>query len=381
MEAMTHHVEERVFLKGDDYFSQLLVDIASAQHTIFFEAYIFEADALGEKIADALSQAARRGVKVQVLVDGVGSPHWGNALTQQLESHGVETRVFHPFPWQLAHWQRMQMKVSFLFRMGYLFAQINSRNHRKTCLIDEQIVYVGSANIHHHHLSLAQGGAGWRDTVVRLVGVPVDDLIFAQMTAWNHVSIPEHLYKLFGRPNVNAVIRLNYSRHRRRIFYKNLLRRLAKCRHRVWITNAYFVPDNRLLKNLRDLAQTGVDVRIILPHKSDILMMPWASAIFYQSLLKAGVRIFEYTPAMLHAKSLIIDHWFLVGSSNLNHRSLLHDLEVDASLKSRQAKQMLMEQFLHDMKNSVEITLESWNRRPWYQKWLGHVLLYLKYWI
>ena len=109
--------------------------------------------------------------------------------------------------------------------------------------------------------------------------------------------------------------------------------------------------------------------------------MPWASATFYEQLLPANVRIFEYNNTVLHAKTLIIDDWMLVGSSNLNHRSLLHDLEADVNIQSKESKLSLEKQFLIDIKNSKEINLENWSRRSWYKRLMGQIMLTLKYWI
>ena len=188
--------------------------------------------------------------------------------------------------------------------------------------------------------------------------------------------------EIFRHVREDPPIRLNYTWHRRRILYKNLLRKISQCKNRIWIMNAYFVPDNFLLKKLKDAAISGLDVRILLPSKSDVVMMPWASSTFYYSLLKSGVRIFEYLPGMLHAKSLILDEWMLVGSSNLNHRSLLHDLEVDINITTPTAKATLVQQFLNDLKHSREISLNSWKKmRPRCQRTLGRLVLYLKYWI
>jgi cardiolipin synthase A/B len=135
------------------------------------------------------------------------------------------------------------------------------------------------------------------------------------------------------------------------------------------------------LKNLIDAAQRGVDVRILLPKRSDIFILPWTSATFYFHLVKSGVRIFEYLPSMLHAKTLIIDDWVSVGSSNLNHRSLLHDLEVDVNIRLPASKEIIMEQFINDLRHSVEVELDSWQKRPYYQRIIGPLLLYIKYWI
>src|SRR3989344_6416821 len=148
---------------------------------------------------------------------------------------------------------------------------------------------------------------------------------------------------------------------------------IEKCQKRIWMTNAYFVPDNFLLKALVDAADTGVDVRIILPKKSDLRFMTWASATFHENLLKAGIRIFEYVPSILHAKTLIIDDWVLVGSSNMNYRSLLHDLEVDINVASLTAKKTLEQQFLTDQQACKEIFLKQWMQRPLRQRIMGRL--------
>ena len=141
------------------------------------------------------------------------------------------------------------------------------------------------------------------------------------------------------------------------------------------------MPDHFLLRKLKEAAHKGIDVRILLPQHSDVIFMPWASKAFYYSLLKAGVRIFEYQPSILHAKTLIIDDWFLVGSSNLNHRSLRHDLEVDVNICTSRAKSSLNQQFLLDLAQSKEIFLSDWQKRPWYQNLVGKLILYIKYWV
>ena len=379
--ALTHSIQETIFNDGEAYFDALLKDIHKARSSIELETYIFDNDSLGQKIAAALIEAQKRRVHVRVLVDGAGSRHWGSNLGKNLEQAGVQTRVFHPFPWHLWSLSRSFIRAPLILKWIYLLLKINSRNHRKVCLIDQKIAYVGSINITQKHLNKSAGGAAWRDTAVRLSHEDFSQLLQAFDIAWNHQPFKERVQEAFRIVRRNPLIRLNYSRHRRRVLYKNLIRILSKCKTRIWITNAYFVPDNVLLKHLRDAANTGVDVRILLPKTSDVWMMTWASATFYQNLLNAGVRIFEYLPSFLHAKSLIADDWILVGSSNLNHRSLMHDLEVDINITTPEAKKDLELQFLEDLKNSKEITLKEWNKRPLWQRAMGRLALYLKYWI
>jgi len=375
-------LEEHVFPNGSEHFHSLIRDIEQAIHSIDLETYIFSRDRLGNRVVKALCDAALRGVVVRILVDGAGSPYWSTTFARQLEKAGVETKVFHPFPWQLWNFSRSVVKLPALLKGIYLLLKANSRNHRKVCLIDQKIAYIGSVNITECHLNTAEGGNNWRDTSVRLSGTHLEELQKAFEIAWTHRSIKERLRDAFAHVRKEPRIRLNYTRHRRRILYKNLLRRIRLCQKRIWITNAYFVPDNFLLKRLKEAANSGIDVRILLPKNSDVIIMPWASSAFYDRLLASGVKIYEYLPSMLHAKSLILDDWLLIGSSNLNHRSLLHDLEVDVTLFTEKAKKTLEQAFLRDLTQSREITLNNWKvSRPIHQRFLGRLVLYLKYWI
>lgn len=378
--ATNNKLQQIIFSSGDEYYKNLLNDINHAEKTIDLETYIFNHDDLGIKIIDALIAAKERGVEVRVLVDGAGSPLWGGRLTKKLEKAGVQTRIFHPFPWRLWHWSRSHVKKPFLLKAIYLFLKINSRNHRKVCIIDDKIAYVGSFNISKVHLEKSSGGDDWRDTAVKLSGINLKAISDAFRASWLHLTIHDVSRKKFNSHS-NPILRLNNTRQRRRYLYKNLLDRIKRCKNRIWMTNAYFVPDNFLLKDLIDAAHRGIDVRIMLPRKSDIFFMPWASSAFYRSLLKNGVRIFEYLPSMLHTKNLIVDDWVIVGSSNLNHRSLLHDLEIDVNICVPEAKKQIEQEFLADLKKSQEINLEHWYKRPLYQRLLGKLLLYVKFWI
>lgn len=372
---------EKIFFDGTSYFNELFMDIDRARSSIDLEVYIFANDSLGSMVAKHLIAASERGVHVRVLVDGVGSLFWGGNLAFQLERAGVNTRIFHPFPFNFWQWSHSWVRVSILLKAIYLLLKINSRNHRKTCIIDNKIVYVGSFNISQRHLGYADHGENWRDAAIRLQTTDVEAINMAFEAAWDHLPLQERLQEIFKPVKTNPTFRLNYTRHLRRALYKGLLRRLAKCRRRIWIANAYFVPDNFLLKKLKDAARKGIDVRILLPQRADVFIIPWASAAFYRSLLISGVRIFEYLPTMFHAKTLILDDWMMVGSSNLNHRSLLHDLEIDVAIHTVAAKNALSTQFISDLNQAKEIFLDRGYYRPWYQRLLGRLFLYLKYWI
>ena len=372
--------KETIFFTGEEYFESLLTALKSAEETIELEVYIFEFDLLGITVIEALTQAAKRGVKIRVLVDGAGSPEWGGEPVKKLESLGVETRVFHPFPWHLWQWSRSKVRVPLFFLKAiYLLLKINSRNHRKACIVDQEILYTGSFNISSKHLSKEHQGESWRDTGIRLENVKLNEAIQAFESVWSYQPIQEKVRQFFRHVRSNPNIRLNNTWYRRRILYRDLIKRIRNCTQRIWITNAYFIPNSLLLKRLIEAAASGVDVRILLPNQSDIRFMPLASQTFYEKLLRAGAKVFEYLPSILHAKTLILDNWMIVGSSNLNYRSFLHDLELDINARTTKSKELLATQFLKDVANAKEVKLDSLRDCPWYKKAIGNAFLYLKY--
>lgn len=374
MEDLQPNPPEQIFFEGTSFFTALLNDIARAQKSIDLETYIFAFDNLGRKIIQALSEAASRQVQVRLLADGAGTHAWDSKTLKTFEDLGGQARIFHPFPWKIWQWSHGIVKKPALLKAIYLLLKINSRNHRKVCVIDNKIAYVGSFNICDDHLDNHR-----RDAGVRLKHVDFTDLTRAFDATWNHTPIKERVREFFRHVRTNPIIRLNNTWHRRRILYKNLLRRIHQCKKRIWITNAYFVPDKLLLRRLRKAAKRGLDVRILLPQKSDVVFMPWASKVFYARLLNSGAHIYEYLPGVLHAKTLILDNWMLIGSSNLNHRSILHDLEVDVNIRAPESKAALEQQFLLDLQNAPEVHYESWKNRPWHQRIIGNMLLYVKY--
>lgn len=380
--ASTQPADEVVYLDGDSYYDALLDDLSKATRSIDIEMYAFINDKLGRHIAETLIAASTRGVIVRILVDGAGTPAWNTGLIRMLEKAGIKTKIFHPFPWSFWQWSRSAAPRPSLWYMLHLVLTMNSRNHRKVFTIDDKIAYIASMNIDQRHLSRDREGMGWRDTAVRISHVDITSLKTVFEHTWSGYKLLQaRIQELFSSIDTQTIIRLNDSRHRRRVLYKNLLRKIARCKKRIWITNAYFVPDNFLLKKLKDSAKSGVDVRILLPRHSDVTIMPWASAAFYDTLIDAGVRIFEYLPSMLHAKTLILDDWVLVGTSNLNHRSLLHDKEVDVVIRRDANKQRIVDQFTLDLGHSEEVQPEDLPKRPLFKRIAGRFILYLKYWI
>lgn len=373
-----NNINETIFHCGEQYFNSVIKDIDGAREFIDIQMYTFSQDNLGNKVAEALIVAKNKhDVTIRLLVDGAGSPFWGGKLVNDLEMHGITTKVFNPYPWSIWQWKRSSIKLPALKHFVHLVLRMNSRNHRKSILIDNKVAYIGSMNIDQRHLSIENGGQNWRDTAVRLQEINFSSMRSAFNNVWEQNYQQYNIDKVLE--NLNAKFRLNHNIKTRFILYKNLLKRIGKAKNKIWIINPYFIPNNLFLRRIKKSAQNGVDVRIILPHKSDIEGMKWATYNFYSKLIKSGIKIYEYEPSILHAKTIIIDDLFLVGTSNLNHRSLLHDLEIDIEIQSDNAKQKILDQYKEDFAKSKLITLNNIPKTTLIQKMVGRLFMLFKY--
>ena len=209
-----------------------------------------------------------------------------------------------------------------MYKFFLLALNINRRNHRKLCVVDATRAWVGSFNISAEHLPLSAGGSGWRDYVVALRGEGVQYLQRGFEMQW--LSLPARLQRGFLARHLS-----NRSRRARTLKNRFVVRSIAAAQSRVWVVSAYFAPTARMRRALLRACRHGVDVCVLLPESSDVVFFPALSNHYYRELLRAGARIFLYGANVLHAKALLIDDFFILGSSNLNHRSTLHDLELD----------------------------------------------------
>src|SRR3989344_4699959 len=319
--------KEQVYFSGDAYYAALLRDIEGAQRSVEIEAYTFNIDGVGKRILAALERAAKRGVRVRLLIDGVGSYAWSWDELEILRARGVALRVSHPMPW---HPHRAWFLALLRRRWFHTFhGWVNRRNHRKTSLVDEHVAYAGGMNFCEYQSEEFRGQEAWRDTMVRVEGAGVSSLRDAFEHAWQSTRQPRfwagRMRQRVKRIRKFGLVRLNHSRDARLSFERELLRGIRRAKNRIWITTPYLVPPPRIFRALRVAAWMGVDVRILVPAKNDMWFMKIVGEAFYGGLIAAGVRIFEYRPAILHAKTTMLDDWVTVGSANFNHRSFLHD--------------------------------------------------------
>ena len=377
---------ERVLADFDRYVDDLLADIGRARRLVMLEVYTLGDDKIGHRVEDALAMAARRGVKVLLLVDGVGSGPWVDRRAGHLSRRDVQVRVYHPPPWQVVRFSmptRQRMAVAWQW-IRYL----NRRNHRKVCLIDGSSAWVGSMNLVRDHSCALQKELAWRDVGARVSGDGVRILVRAYLAAWRHAwrVLGDRLYPSFSLRSrhlplpLDGLVRLNHGIRMRRRYYRDLLARIRLARQRVWIANAYFVPQGSLIEALGEAVANGADVRVIVPANSDVWFMPYVAATFADRLTLIGVHLLQYQPCMLHSKTMIIDDWVSVGSTNLNNRSLRHDLEADVVLRSKESLTAMEDIFATDLKRSVEIT-GSGVRPAWWVRVIGNVVLLARRWI
>lgn len=353
---------EKLFFSSGDFYTHLLREIPAAEQTIDVEAYIFELDGLGNRIIEELCRAAARGVAVRLLLDGVGCRQTAPALTARFRDTAVNVKIYHPVRW----WS------VFAFTRN-----LNRRNHRKTWLIDSRTAYVGSMNITHND---------WTDYGLRVEGKftallnQAFEKCWLGHARWNQLMRPSALRRRV--PYLKGKwIRLNDTLLKRRRNYQLLLQQSRGATRQIWLASAYFVPRLGLVRALCAAARRGVDVRIMVPKNSDVFFMPWIASTFYLGLLNAGVKIYEYLPNVYHAKAQVIDDWASLGSTNLNYRSLLHDLEADAVVTLPENRRSLETELRRGFENSKAVTVESLTDIPWFQSVASKLFLLFRHWM
>lgn len=337
----------RLLQNGGEYFPALIAAIDAAQRSVHLETYIFNLDDTGYRVIDALRRAEGRGVKVRVVLDGFGCNDTAFDVCDLLAQSGVRYRVYRPEP-------RGLRQATFNLRRL-------RRMHRKTCVVDGTIGFVGGINILDDYEDVPNDGKGPQprfDFAVEMRGPVVDDLVHAQRTLWLRMNWrrPDNgagFYQRFQQMG-ERLLALRQKRHRdtangmlaAMVLRDNLrfrqriedvyLAALARAQDDVLIANAYFFPGRRLRKALRKAAQRGVKVRLLLQGRAEYAMQYRACRYMYNDLLADGMEIHEYMPSYLHAKVAVMDGYAMVGSSNLDPFSLLLAREANVFIDDAQ---------------------------------------------
>ena len=338
----------KLFFKGDDAFAAIREAIQNAHSEVLLETYILRDDETGRSLLKLLGEATRRGVQIKVLADGYGS--WGtkHSFWKQMNELGIENRLFHP--------------------LGTHFRGLFIRDHRKIIIVDQQISFVGGMNIANEYGSSRKlKNRTWRDSHAMIVGSTAHQFVDIFNQSWVRAGgspISRLPMIPLSTGSVDGLV-LNSSfkegNDQSALAFSIIVSGSQK---RLWITNSYFAPNQPVITLLKQAALRGVDVRLLLQGPTDMPFLRLASQGIYEELLLAGIRIFEYQGAILHAKTLICDdHISVVGSSNLDYRSIYFNAECDLVMHDQNIAEIMSKTFLHDLVESTEIYLISCKNR------------------
>ena len=341
---------------GDAFFPAMLHAIRKARDTVNFETYIFEPDEVGCQFIEAFKERARAGVEVRLLIDGFGGIKLRKKYRDDLRKAGVRLYRFRSL--SLRH-----------------LVRIYRRDHRRAMVVDGEVGFTGGAAVSKKWKGNVTNKHEWRDSMTRITGPMVAGIQSAFAEHWVYGTgevlagqrfFPPHEQSP-GLRGLSVVSSPSDSEQNvRLLFWLSFI----NARKRLWISNSYFIPDRRLRNAVVDRARRGVDVRILVPgNHTDAVPVQAAGRSFYQELLEAGVRIFEYTPAMMHAKTVVIDGaWSIVGSANMDERSMEINEENLIGIADPGFAHAVEAGLAADHAQSREILLEQWKKRSILQR-------------
>ncbi len=348
--------QAEILQNGDRFFPAILEAIRRAEDSINFEVYIFDSDDIGRAFMDAFKERARAGVEVRLLLDWFGSIRLKRAHRRELREAGVKLEFFRP------------LALRNLVRMY-------RRTHRRAIVIDGRIGFTGGAAVSDKWTGDTRTPKEWRDSMTRVTGSLVAGIQSAFAANWVYCCGEIIAGPRFYPPNDDTGPACSLSVVSSPSDAQQPIRLLLwvsfiNAQRRLWIASSYFIPDRHLRKAVQERARAGVDVRILVPgNHTDALPVQFAGRGFYEELLEAGVRIFEYQASMMHSKTVVVDDaWSLVGSANMDERSMEINEENLLGIAAETLAKSIAEGIERDLARSKEINLEEWRRRPVYKR-------------
>ncbi len=343
---------------GEAFYSAMLKAIREAEDSVNFDVYIFEPDEIGRQFIDAFKERARAGVEVRLLLDGFGAAKLKKRYREELRQAGVTVSRFRP--------PSLRNLVRFY-----------RRSHRRAIVIDGKVGFTGGAAVSKKWKGNVTNPHEWRDSMTRVTGPMVAGIQSAFATNWvyctGEVIAGPRFFPPVERGSGPCALSVVSSpsdalQPIRLLFWVSFI----NARRRLWICNSYFIPDQRLRDAVVDRARAGVDVRVLVPgNHTDAVPVQAAGRSYYEELLAAGVRIFEYQPSMMHAKTAVIDGvWSIVGSANLDERSMELNEENVLGIGDPDFARSIEEGVIADLARSREIQLEEWRKRSIFQRGL-----------
>lgn len=354
-----------LLLNGECFFPDILDAVAQAKRYIFVELYLFESGRITDEFINALEAKAGCGVQIYLLLDDYGCIGLKQHDRQRLSQPPFQLVYYNP----LISYSNLRNLYRILWHhVGYDL----HRDHRKLILIDGEVAYVGGLGITDEFYSCDHPEDCWRENVIKIEGPVVADWFRLFKQAWErYACIPLAI----DPPKPIAIEGGGYARvafsegERHNDIKRELRKRLGSAEHRIWLCTAYFLPSWRFRRKLRYAARKNLDVRLLLPGPhTDHPIVRHAGRRHYHRLLRSGVRIFEYQPRVLHAKSLLCDNWVTSGSNNFDHWGINWNLEANLEVDDPRFAQDVQRMFEQDFADSIEITLESWHHRTLYER-------------
>lgn len=381
-----------LLVDGPATFAAMFEAIEAAEHRVFVESYIFEDTDIGRKMRTYLLAKKAQGLDVRIIYDSVGAITTAGSFFDSLREGGIAVCEFNPVGVDAGRSATLD---------------INHRDHRKLLLVDDRIAFVGGVNISSVYSRGSFGadeartgakdsgvGEGWRDTHARLSGPVALALLRGYEATWQRQECGGPAFDLpepdageadaaRGEPDDRLVLAiLSEGDGDSARFYRALLAAIETARTSIHITMAYFVPNPAMLDALKAAARRGVDTELVLPGKSDSLLVLRAGQASYSDLLEAGVKIFERHDRFLHAKTAVIDGvWSTVGSSNLDWRSFLHNDEVNVVILGREVGRQMEALFAKDREAAEFVTPDAWSDRALVRRMMETVGFVWQYWL
>jgi len=345
-----------LLVDGQQTFDRIIEAIEKARHHIHMEYYIFADDKIGNKIKDILIKKRKEGVEVRIIVDDVGS--WGltRKFFRELQANDIE---IYPF-----------MEV----RFPRFTSRVNYRNHRKIIVIDGKTGFIGGINIADRYVEGMKGLGHWRDTHLQIGGDAATTLQVIFAADWYFIT-KQNLYgyryfpPLSDAPGVPVQVPASGPDYSWKSIEQGFFAAITTARKRIHIVTPYLMPPPELKEALKTAALSQVDVRIIIPEKSDASLSRWCSFSYVEELLEAGVRIYLYQKGFIHSKYLLVDDSISsVGTSNFDFRSFETNFEANAFIYQKEFTNELEEHFLSDLQYCREVRYREWRKRPLFDK-------------
>lgn len=346
-----------LLINGENKFKVVLSELKKAKHHIHIQYYIFSDDKIGNKIKEILIKKAQEGVIVRFIFDDFGSHELRKRMLKELINGGVQVAAFY------------QIKLYALAN------RMNYRNHRKIIIIDSETGFLGGINVDDKYINTPDNTLYWRDTHLMIKGEAVNGLQFTFLNDWNFCS--RNKVEIYNNKYFHPISTEKESKNHEllqiassgpdsdratiMLVYNGVI---MSSKERLYLTTPYLIPNETIVNALKYSALSGVDVRLLVPYKSDSIIVNAASCAYYEELLAAGVRIYRYTKGFVHAKTIVSDNNLaVVGSANLDIRSFNLNFEISALLYSKTINQQLYKAFMEDIKNSTELNYLEWKNR------------------